>query len=157
MRGARADPTWHCVFKRLAVAARFFENVEIRTAMSDRIIAIVLTVVGRAVEFSPALKQRTIDFAGTAAAFSHPPADKVQNAQHLLRVHSRVGDRQHPSSRYSADKNAAGGDIRALLQGVDRRLDVIQRPIGTWQRSTRIAGIATRPIGRRLNIMIRFA
>ena len=39
-----ADPTRHRVFKKLAVAARFFENVKIRTAMFDRIIPIVLTV-----------------------------------------------------------------------------------------------------------------
>jgi hypothetical protein len=114
-----ADPTRHCVFKKIAVAARFFENVEIRTAMFDRVIAVVLTVepLGRTVEFSPALKQRAIDFGGSAAAFAHPPAGKVENAQHLLGVHSRVGDRQYPPSRYPADKNAAGADIRALLEG----------------------------------------
>jgi hypothetical protein len=45
-----------------------------------------------------------------------------------------------------------------LLQRVDRRLDVIQRPIGTWQRSTRIAGISPRPIGRETLVVetIRF-
>ena len=89
-----ADPTRHRVFKKLAVAARFFEDFEIRTAMSDRMIPIVLTAEpqGRTAEFTPALKQRTIDFGGSAAAFAYPPADKVENAQHLLRVHPLVGD-----------------------------------------------------------------
>ena len=39
-----ADPTRHCVFKKLALAARFFESVEIRTTMFDRIKAVVLAV-----------------------------------------------------------------------------------------------------------------
>src|ERR1700730_16268448 len=39
-----ADPTRHCEFRKLAAAARFFKDVEIRTAMFDRVKTVVLTV-----------------------------------------------------------------------------------------------------------------
>src|SRR4051812_36051082 len=86
----------HVELEELAFAAGVLERREVLAAVTDRIERIVPAIEPdrRPTKLATTSRQGTIDFACGAAARADPAADKIDDAQHILRMLARIGYRQ---------------------------------------------------------------